>query len=66
MRYNAHPMMSWAKLGLSQYDARGQGTQQIRPPCLIAGGTRPVFRPADASTAIAEFGNCSIKEDSLL
>jgi len=36
LRYNAHLMLSWAKLGLKRFEARGRG------------GTRPVFRPAAA------------------
>jgi len=43
--------MSWAKLGLQRNDERGRGAWQIGRPCPNASGTRPVFRPADESTA---------------
>lgn len=40
--------MSWAKLGLKRFDARGRGeTHVFRPkrrPCRMVGGTRPTTK----------------------
>ncbi|HZK86246.1 MAG TPA: hypothetical protein VFC58_16600 [Desulfosporosinus sp.] len=47
-------------------DARGWDTRQIGRPCPVAGGTRPVFRPTDASTALAEFGSPLHQRGSLV
>ena len=44
-------MMSLDKLGLKRFSERGRGGRPKRRPCRMAGGTRPVFRPADACTA---------------
>ena len=37
-------------------DARGQGARQIGHPCPVAGGKRPVSRPASRKRIKAEFG----------